>query len=133
MQHEQFSVAWMRLWMSGYHLGLAFQCTERQQLEKNSNFYWNLLKLYSTQNWCVHVFVPYTIWLPVSWWRRVISRESPSHYSICPSQLKYQMKNFWLKTGVLYEQLCSVPFATLWPIYSSMFMFFVYWTTHQLL
>ena len=28
----------------------------------------------------------------------------PSDYSICPSQLKYQIK-FWLKANVLYEQL----------------------------
>ena len=25
----------------------------------------------------------------------------PSHYSICPSQLKYQMKNFWLKASCM--------------------------------
>ena len=38
----------------------------------------------------------------------------PSHYSICPFQLMYQMKNFWLKASVLYEQLlCSVPYGTL--------------------
>ena len=43
----------------------------------------------------------------------------PSHYSICPSQLMYQIKNFWLKANVLYEQLLSsvhmrhvVPYAT---------------------
>ena len=37
-----------------------------------------------------------------------------SHYSICPSQLNYQMKHFWLKASVLYEQLSSsVPDATL--------------------
>ena len=36
----------------------------------------------------------------------------PSHTSICPSQLKYQMKFFWLKASVLYEQLLnSVPYA----------------------
>ena len=31
----------------------------------------------------------------------------PSHYSLCPSQLKHQMKTFWLKASVLYEQLLS--------------------------
>ena len=43
----------------------------------------------------------------------------PSHYSICPSQLMYQIKIFWLKASVLYEQLLSsvhmrhvVPYAT---------------------
>ena len=38
----------------------------------------------------------------------------PSHYSICPSQLKYQMKNFWLRVGVLHEQLLrNAPWAPL--------------------
>ena len=37
----------------------------------------------------------------------------PSHYIICPSQLMYQIKYFWLKASVLYEQLLSsVPYAT---------------------
>ena len=31
----------------------------------------------------------------------------PSHYSICPSKLMYQIKKFWLKASVLYEQLLS--------------------------
>ena len=31
----------------------------------------------------------------------------PSHYSICPSQLKYKMKKFWLKASELYEQLLN--------------------------
>ena len=51
----------------------------------------------------------------------------PSHYSICPSQLMYQIKTFWLKATVLYEQLLSgVPYATLCPIRNGMFMLFVY-------
>ena len=51
----------------------------------------------------------------------------PFHYSICPYQLKYQMKKFWLKPRVLYEQLLSsVPYATLCPIHNSMFMIFLY-------
>ena len=51
----------------------------------------------------------------------------PSHYSICHSQMKYQMKKFWLSTSVLYEQLLSsVPYATLCTIHNSMFMSFVY-------
>ena len=37
----------------------------------------------------------------------------PSHYIICPSQLMYQIKYFWLKASVLYEQLLSsIPYAT---------------------
>ena len=41
-------------------------------------------------------------------WKRMLKNAImglPSHYSICPFQLKYQMKNFWLKTSVLNEQL----------------------------
>ena len=56
----------------------------------------------------------------------------PSHYSICPSQLEYLMKNVWLKASVLHEQLLSsVPYAILCPICNSTFMIFVYWTIHQ--
>ena len=58
----------------------------------------------------------------------------PSHYSISPSQLMYQIKKFWLEASVLYEQLLSsVPYGTLCLIRNIMFMFFVYRTIHQLL
>ena len=51
----------------------------------------------------------------------------PSHYSMCPSQLMYQIKKIWLKASVLYKQLLSsVPYATLCLIRNSMFIFFVY-------
>ena len=41
----------------------------------------------------------------------------PSHSSIYPSQMKYQMKKFWLKADVLYEQLLiSVPYAARRPV-----------------
>ena len=51
----------------------------------------------------------------------------PPHYSICPSQLKYQIKKFWLKASVLYEQLLSsFPDATLCPMCKSMLMIFVF-------
>ena len=47
----------------------------------------------------------------------------PSHYSICPSQLMYQINIFWLKASVLYEQLLgSVLYATLCPMRNNMFM-----------
>ena len=50
-----------------------------------------------------------------------------SHYSIRPSQLMYQIKKFWLKESVFYEQiLSSVPYGTLCPIRNGMFKFFVY-------
>ena len=49
-----------------------------------------------------------------------------SHYRICASQLKYQMRKYWLKANVLHEQLLSsVPYTTLCPIRNSMLMFFV--------
>ena len=49
-------------------------------------------------------------------------KELPSHYKICPSQLEYQVKSFWLKASVLYGQLLSsVPYATLCPICNGMF------------
>ena len=51
----------------------------------------------------------------------------PSHYSIYPSQLNYQIKKFWLKASVLYEQLLtSVIYATLCPILNGIFIFFEY-------
>ena len=51
----------------------------------------------------------------------------PSHYSIHFPHLKYQMKTFWSKASVMYEQLLSsVPYAMLCPIHNTMFMFFVY-------
>ena len=51
----------------------------------------------------------------------------PSHYRICPSQLMYQIKIFWLNASVFYEQLLSsVPYITLCPIHNSVFMFFLY-------
>ena len=58
----------------------------------------------------------------------------PSHSSIYSSQMKYQMKNFWLKADVLYEQLLiSVPYAARRSVGNGMFIFFVYGTIHQLL
>ena len=51
----------------------------------------------------------------------------PSRYSMCPSQLKCQMKNFWLKLSVLFQELLSsVTYATSCPIRSGMVMFLVY-------
>ena len=85
-------------------------------LKSNSlkNFYWNLIKLYLTQNGCGNVCVPYTSWPPI--WRRLLSRDSLP-----------------IMTNVLYEQLLSsVPYATLCPICNGIFMIFVYWTIHQL-
>ena len=51
----------------------------------------------------------------------------PSHHSICPSQLKYQMKKLWLKESVLYDQLfSSFSYATLFTIRNGIFMLFAY-------
>ena len=49
-----------------------------------------------------------------------------SHRSICPSQLKYLIKTFWLQASVLYEQLLSsVPYTALCPTCNGLFMLFV--------
>ena len=131
MQQKQFSVAWMRLRISICHLGLPLEIME--QSEKNSNFYWNLIKLYSTQNGYGQVY-PIRNVTACKLMEESVIKGIPSNYSIYPSQLKYQMKKLWLKASVLYEQLLSsVPYTTLYPICNCMFMVFVYWTIHQLL
>ena len=98
-------------------------------------FYWSFIKIFWTQNGCGHVCVPYTLWLLVSLLKRVLSWVFlPITYSIFHSQLKYQIRKTWLKTSVLYKQLLSsAPYATLCPIQNAIFMFFVYWTIHQLI
>ena len=102
-------------------------------LKKSSNFYWNLIKLCSTQNGCGHV-CPIRNVTACKLMEESAIKGLPCHYSICPSQLKYHMKKIWLKARVLYEQLLSsVPYARLCPIRNGMFMIFVYWTIHQLL
>ena len=136
MQHEQFSVAWMRLWVPGYQLGLPLARVywETTVWKKKSNFYWNLRKLYSIQNGCDHVYVPYTTWLSLNLWRRVLSWDSLPIISYVPPSWSIKWKKHWLKASVLYEQLLSrVPYTTLCSICNSMFMLFVYWTIHQLL
>ena len=51
----------------------------------------------------------------------------PSYYSTCPSQMKYQIKMFWFKASLLYEQLLSsVSYATRCPYATVCFMLFVY-------
>ena len=52
----------------------------------------------------------------------------PSHYSIGPSQLKFQKKRCGLKASAFLNKY-SVPYATLCPIHNAIFMFWVYWTT----
>ena len=101
--------------------------------KKNSNFYWNLIKLYSTQDGCsqcvFHMQCDCLLAYGGEYYHGL-----PSHHSISASQLKYQIKKYWPKVSVLYEQLLSsVSYTRLSPIYNSMFMFFVYWTFHQLL
>ena len=101
--------------------------SERQQSDKNTNFYWNLIKLYSTQNGYGHVCVPYATWLLVSLWRRDLSWDSLPIIAYAPPNWSIKWNIFWLKVSVLYEQLLSnVPYATLCPICSGMFTFFVY-------
>ena len=79
MQHEQFSVAWVRLWMSSYHLGLPLVIVRGKATTwKKSNSYWNFIILYSIQNGCGHVCASYAMWLPVSLWRWVLWWDSMS-------------------------------------------------------
>ena len=63
----------IRLYHAGWLLAIVHW---KATVWKNSNFYWNLIKFYSTQNGCGDVCVPYTNWLPISLWRRVLSRDS---------------------------------------------------------
>ena len=103
----------MRLWMTGYHLGLPLAILQwKATAWKNSHFYWNFVTLYSTQNGCGLVCVPYVVACKLMEESAIIGL--PSYYSICPSQFMYQIKKFWLKASVLYEQLLSsVPYATI--------------------
>ena len=134
-QQKQFSVAWMRLWISSYHLGLPLAIIVHWKAtvwKKISNFYWDLIKLYSTQNGFGHVCVPYAVWLLVSFWWRVLSRDSLSIIAYVSPKWIIKWKIFGSRQ--VYEQLLSsVLYATLCPICKGMGMIFVYWTTHQLL
>ena len=135
-QQHQFSVAWMRLWISGYHLGLLLAIVHwKATVWKNSNSYWNLVKLYSTQTGCGHVCVPYATWLPVSLWRRVLSRDSLPVIAYVPPYWTIKWKVFGLRqVCCIYQQLLSsVPYSTLCLIHNGMFMIFIYRTIHQLL
>ena len=69
----------------------------KRKSEKNSNFYGNLIKLYSTQNGCGHVCVPYATWLPVSLWRRVLSRNSLSVIAYVLLNWSIKWKSFGLR------------------------------------
>ena len=71
---------------------------KENHLKKNPNFYWNLIKLYSTQNECGHVCVPYvTTWLPVSLWRRVLPSDSLPIIAYVPPNWSIKWKNFGSK------------------------------------
>ena len=124
----------MRLWISGYHLGLPlaiahWKVTVWKKLQL-------LLKFYKI------LFNSKCIWSCVCSMHNVTAcklmemsavKELPFDYSICLSQLKHQIKSFWLKASMLHEQLLSnVPYATLCPIRNDMFMIFAYWTIRQL-
>ena len=66
-------------------------------LKKILTFIDILIKTYSTQNGCGQVCASYVTWLPVSLWKRVLSRDSFLHYSICPTNWSIKLKTFWLK------------------------------------
>ena len=50
----------------------------------------------------------------------------PSHYSICPSQLKYQMKKKLIKASVLYEQFEAVYHTQHFVQYATLCLFSLY-------
>ena len=83
---------------SGYQLGLLLAIMDcKATAWKNSNFYWNFIIFYSTQNGrCGFVCVPCATWLPVSYhdaWRRMLSWDScPIAY--VPPKWCIKEKNF---------------------------------------
>ena len=94
-QHDQFSIAWVRLWISVYHLDLPLAIVHwKATVWKNYNFYWNLKKLYSTKNGCGYVCVPYATWLPVGLWRKVLSRDSLPIIAYIPLNWSIKQKSF---------------------------------------
>ena len=130
MQQQQFSVSWMRLLMSSYQLDLQLAIVHWKATVWKK--FYLLLKSYKI------LFYSKWMWSSVCTIRNMtaskLTEESAikghlSHYSICPSQLKHQMKfGFWIKASVLYEQLLSsvpsmqhfVPYTTvcLWSLYT---------------
>ena len=102
----------------------------------NSALKSNSLKLQLLLKFYKILFSSKCIWLRVCSMHNVTAcklmevsavKELPFHYSTCLSQLKHQIKSFWLKASMLHEKLLSnVPYATLCPIRNDMFMIFAY-------
>ena len=61
-------------------------------LKKILTYYWNLIKLYSTQNRCGHVCVPYTVLLAVS--LRLLSWDSLPITAYVPPNWSIKWKDF---------------------------------------
>ena len=74
---------------------------------KKSNFYWNHINLYSNQNGCGHGCNPYTMWLPVSLRRRVLSGESLPIIAYAPPNWSTKWQNFGLR------QVCCMRATTI--------------------
>ena len=121
-QEEQFSVAWMRLWISGYHLGLPLAIVHwKATVWKNSNFYWNLKKL------DVVMCVPHTqTWLLVRLWR-VLPRDSiyitayvppiwTIKWNIFGSRQVFYISNYQLVSRT--QQFVPYPTVCLWSLYT---------------
>ena len=112
----------MRLWISVYHLGLSVAIVHWKAAVWKK--FWLSLKSYKTlfnSKWMWSCVCPIRNVTASKLMEKSAIKGLPSHYSICPSQLKYQMKKFWLKASVLYEQLLSsVPYALvcLWSLYT---------------
>ena len=101
---------------------------------KKSNFYWNFIILSFNSKWIWSCVCSIGNMADCKFMEESAFLGLPSHHSICPFQLMSEVKKFWFKANILYDQLLSsVPYATLCPIHNSMFMFFVYQTIHQLL
>ena len=71
-------------------------------LKKNSDFYWNLIKLYSTQNGCGHVCVPYANVTPCKLMEESAIMGLPSIIAYVPPSWSVKWKKFRSK------QMCCI-------------------------
>ena len=94
--------------------------------------YWNLIKLYSAENGCGHVSIPYTTWLSVSLWRRVLSWDFLPITTYVPPIWSIKWKKIdSRKVCCMSNKNC--PIMQHMSHLQQYVYFFVYWTIHQLL
>ena len=116
-QQEQFSIAWVRLWISVYHLGLPLAIVHWkatvQLLLKSYKILFNLKWMWSCGSSIRNMTA-------CNLMQESAIKGRHTHYSICPSQLKYQMKRFWFKAREQHYMQHFVPYATvcLWSLYT---------------